>query len=66
MAFSVAENLRIETIEKLLNELQTAITNLASQQQLRQLAVLKQEEIDTLAARVTTLETQVQALQSEV
>ncbi len=63
MAFTDAENQRINAIELLLNKIQTVILNLASQKQLRSIVVLKQNEINNLTARVTTLELQVAALQ---
>jgi polyhydroxyalkanoate synthesis regulator phasin len=65
MAFTAAEESRINAIEVLLTKAQTAITNLASQKQLRTLVVLKQKEIDDLTVRVTALESQVTALQSK-
>jgi polyhydroxyalkanoate synthesis regulator phasin len=65
MALTAAENIRVSAIETLLNKVQTAIKNLASQKQLRALNVLKQKEVDDLTARVTALETQVTALQSK-
>lgn len=65
MAWTAEEEARILTIEALLNKVQEAITNLASQKQLRQLQVLKQAEIDALTTRVTALESQVRTLQSK-
>ncbi len=63
MAWTNPEETRIETIEKLLNQMQTAINNLASQQQLRSLVALKQKEIADLTTRVSSLESQVTLLQ---
>ncbi len=63
MAFTAAENDRINAIELLLNKIQTTIINLASQKQLRSIVVLKQNEINDLTARVATLELQVATLQ---
>lgn len=63
MAWTDAENDRIGTIELLLNKIQTVILNLASQKQLRNIVVLKQNEINDLTARVTALEQQVAILQ---
>lgn len=66
MAWTAAESQRVEAIEEMLNSLQIAINNLASKQQLRQLLLIRQEEIDSLKLRVTDLETQVAALQSQL
>lgn len=66
MALTTAETERIEAIETMLNNLQTAISNLASKQQIRQLILIKQQEIDELTARVASLESQVVILQSSL
>lgn len=63
MSFTSAENDRINAIELLLNKIQTLITKLASQKQLRTLVLLKQQEINDLTSRVGTLEQQVATLQ---
>jgi len=64
MAFSAAEETRIQAIETMLNSLQIAVSNLASKQQLRQLTLLKQNEIEALETRITALETIVATLQA--
>lgn len=66
MSFTAAENTRITAIEELLNQVQIAITNLMSKQQMKQLLLIKQAEIDTLTQRVEALETQVATLQSSI
>lgn len=63
MAWTDAENQRINAIELMLNKIQTAITNLASQKQLRSIVALKQNEINDLTSRVVALEQQVAILQ---
>lgn len=55
---------RLNAIEKAINEIQIAITNLASMAQLRQLNVIKQAEINDLKERVTRLESELQVLQN--
>lgn len=63
MAWTDAENQRINAIELMLNKIQTAINNLASQKQLRSIVALKQNEINDLTSRVVALEQQVAILQ---
>ncbi len=63
MSWTDAETTRVEAIEKVLNKVQEAIKNLASQQQLRSLAALKQTELNDLKNRVTSLETAIALLQ---
>jgi polyhydroxyalkanoate synthesis regulator phasin len=55
---------RLTALENAVNDIQTAITNLASMAQLRQLNLIKQEEVDALKDRVADLETQIQVLQT--
>lgn len=55
---------RLTALEKAVNELQVAITNLASMAQLRQLNIIKQAEINALKDRVDNLESEIQVLQS--
>jgi len=50
---------KIDFLTVVLNEVQVAINNLASKQQLRQLTLLKQKDIDDLKNRVTDLENEV-------
>lgn len=66
MAWTTAEETRIQAIEELLNKLQTAINNLMSKQQMRQLLLIKEEEINTLKERVTALEAQIAVLQGSL
>jgi len=63
MAFTTAEESRIKTIEEAINKVLTWLNGMVSKKQLRQLLLLKQEEIESLKTRVTTLETEVQTLQ---
>ena len=66
MAWTEAENDRVVAIENLLNEVQTAISNLMSKAQMRQLLLIKQSEVDALTQRVEALEAQVRTLQSRL
>jgi polyhydroxyalkanoate synthesis regulator phasin len=66
MAWTTAEEKRIQAIETAINQLQTAVSNLMSKQQMRQLLLLRQEEIDTMKERITALETQVATLQGQL
>jgi polyhydroxyalkanoate synthesis regulator phasin len=66
MAWTAAEEDRIQAIEKQINKIQIALTNLATTVQVRTLNVIKQKEIDELQTRVTALEAQVAILQNNV
>jgi polyhydroxyalkanoate synthesis regulator phasin len=66
MSWSSAELTRIETLEEQLNKVQTAVKNLASKLQVRQLILLKQKELDALTNRVATLESQILTLQQNL
>lgn len=66
MAFTDAEEARIQDIEEMINALQIAYSNLASKTQLNQLILIKQREIDNLTARVETLESQLTVLQNRL
>lgn len=55
---------RLAALEKAVNDIQVAITNLASMAQLRQLNVIKQGEISALKDRVSQLESAIQVLQN--
>jgi polyhydroxyalkanoate synthesis regulator phasin len=66
MAWTTAEEKRIQAIETAINQLQTAVSNLMSKQQMRQLLLLRQEEIDTMKERITALETQIATLQGQL
>lgn len=63
MAFTAAEELRIQAIESAINDLQVALNKLATKQQMKQLTNIRQSEIEDLKTRVTALESQVQTLQ---
>lgn len=54
---------RLDSLEEAVAQLQTVIVNLASKKQMKQLSLLKQQEIETLQARVTQLETTVTIIQ---
>ena len=64
MAFTSAEEQRIRAIETVLNQLQTAISNLMSKAQMKQLLLVKQSEVDQLTQRIAALESQVTSLQN--
>ena len=66
MTFTPAEEARILAIERLLNNLQVAISKLATRDELRKLLLIKQQEIANLTTRVVTLESAVQVLQDNV
>lgn len=54
---------RLDALEEAVAQLQTVIVNLASKKQMKQLSLLKQQELETLQARVTQLETTIQIMQ---
>jgi len=60
---SLTDDQRLDALEEAVSQLQTIIVNLASKKQLKQLSLLKQQEIETLEARVTQLEATVQIIQ---
>jgi len=64
MSWSATEEIRIEAIEKMLNDLQLAVNKLATKGELRASVMVRQKEIDDLRVRVTALESQLAALQS--
>ena len=66
MAFSDAEEKRIQNIEQAIVDLSRAVNNLASKTQLEQLLLIKQAEIDQLQRDVESLEAQVAVLQTQV
>jgi len=66
MAFTDAEEIRIQTIEDTLNSLMTSITNLVAKEQMRQLLLLKQRELDAAVVRIASLESQLEVLQSRL
>lgn len=66
MAFTDAEESRIQAIEKILNDVQLATKNLASKAQFNQLLMIKQKEIEALIVRIETLESEIALLQNEI
>jgi polyhydroxyalkanoate synthesis regulator phasin len=64
MSWSDSEESRIAALETLLNKVQIAVTNLAAKQQLRQLTLLKQNEVDALTTRIEALERMVTLLEN--
>ena len=60
---SLTADQRLDALEEAVTQLQTIIVNLASKKQLKQLSLLKQQEIETLEARVTQLEATVTIIQ---
>jgi polyhydroxyalkanoate synthesis regulator phasin len=57
---------RIYTLEEIINKIQIAITNLATNEALSQILLLKQKDIDNLKSRATALENQVEIIKMEV
>lgn len=57
---------RIYTLEEIINKIQIAITNLATNEALSQILLLKQKDIDNLKSRATALENQVEIIKTEV
>jgi polyhydroxyalkanoate synthesis regulator phasin len=66
MAFSDVEEARISLIEDILIDLMTAVNNLASKQQMRQITLLRQTEITDLTTRITELERLIALLQQRI
>jgi hypothetical protein len=66
MAFTVAEEARIQAIENAIGQLQTVVQNLVSKKEFRQLLLLKQETIEDQERRIAALETQVSTLQGQI
>lgn len=66
MAWTDAEKARVMAIEVILNDLQTAVDNLMSKAQMRQLLLIKQTEIDNLTTRVATLERLLEIIQQHL
>ena len=64
MAWTDAETQRIEYLETVINSLQTAISNVMSKEQMRQLIIVKQTEVNALTLRVASLESQITILQA--
>lgn len=57
---------RLNVIEAAIDDLKVAVSNLASVKQLKQLNIIKQNEVIDLKERVTALESQVLTLQGQV
>lgn len=55
---------RVQALEAAVANLQRAMQNIASIQQLRQLLALKQQEVTELTSRVDDLESQISILQT--
>ena len=66
MAWTDAEMDRIATLEEVACELQVSVSNLLAKLQFRQLLLIKQSEISALTTRITTLESQIIALQRQL
>ncbi len=63
MSLTQTENGRIQSLEKKVNDLQTALNNVSSTKQMKTLLTIRQAEIEDLKTRVSILETQIQTLQ---
>lgn len=57
---------RLGTIEEVLNKVQTAMLNLATQEQLRRINLIRQTEIETLKERITEIQNELALINSEV
>ena len=66
MALTDAENARINTLETAINDMWTAVQNLMTKEQMRELLLIKQNEVDSLTARVAALEAQITTLQNAI
>ena len=64
MSFSTQEEARIATIEEKLNELQTVMSRFVTIAQMKQVLLVKQQEVDQAVADIASLQTQVAVLQS--
>lgn len=56
----------VDYIMTVLNDVQVAMTNLASKAQMRQLTLLRQQDITDLLARVAALEAEVASLKQNL
>lgn len=63
MAWTDAEDARVNAVERALNTLRRAVLNVTTKREFRQLLLIRQQEIEDLRTRVATLETQVALLQ---
>ena len=57
---------RIQLIEEVVNSIQVAITNLATNEALSQLLLLRQKDMDSVKQRLTAAEAQIELLKGEV
>ena len=57
---------RLTTVEEVMNRVQTAMTNLASQEQLRRINLIRQTEIDDLKGLITDLQNELALVKNEV
>lgn len=64
MAWTPEEEARIQAIEAKLNEIQTALNNVASRAMVKQLVNHRQSEIIKLQEEVESLKTQIATLQA--
>ena len=64
MALTSEEQVRIQAIETKLNEIQTALNNVASRAMVKQLVNHRQSEIIELHEEVANLKTQIATLQA--
>ena len=66
MSWTDQEIAWVQAIQEQLNNQSTAISNLMTKQQMRQLVLLRQREIEALTQRITTLEAAIVALQNNL
>ena len=64
MAFTESESRRIRAIELKLNDIQTALNNLATREQLKQLLNIRQSEITELQEKIEELEQRIVDLEN--
>jgi len=57
---------RFDTVVTVLNELATAVNQLASLEQLRRINLIRQTEIDDINTNITAMQTEITALNTEV
>ena len=57
---------RVEVLERIVNQLQTVILNMATIEQVNALTLLRQKDIDSLEGRMDEAETAITQLQTEV
>ena len=57
---------RVTALENVLLKMQTAFLNMATQEQIREVAVLKEETYLTILSKVNDLLNRIQALENEV